>query len=73
MFRRFFAWMSKYERHLSALAMIAGFVADNIAFKRIDLIQTQLLFLVYTVTCLVAIPWLHYIESRAEVGYPRPR
>ncbi|MFM2330663.1 MAG: hypothetical protein RLZZ26_170, partial [Candidatus Parcubacteria bacterium] len=35
-------WAQKREKHLSALAMIAGFVTDNLFFTRVDLLQTQL-------------------------------
>jgi len=66
--------MSRYERHLSAFAMIAGFVADNIFFTRIDLVRTQILFALYTLACFVSIPLLHWIESRAtRKGTPLPR
>ncbi len=74
MVKRFFAWAHAYERHLSALAMIAGFVADNLVFTRIDLLQTQLLLAGYAIACAIAIPALHWIESRAtKRGTPLPR
>ncbi|MDP1689699.1 MAG: DUF2914 domain-containing protein [bacterium] len=60
-----FALIQKYERHLSALAMVAGFIADNLFFERVDLWQTQLLLASYTAACFIAIPLLHWIESRA--------
>ncbi len=69
-----FAWMKTYERHLSALAMIAGFVADNLLFERVDLWQTQLLLAAYTAACFIAIPLLHWIESSAtRLKAPLPR
>ncbi len=64
MFQPLLAWLEKYERHLSALAMVAGFVADNLLFKRVDLWQTQLLFAGYAVACFIAIPLLHWLEMR---------
>ncbi len=73
MYQKIFAWVQKYERHLSALAMIAGFVADNMFFTRIDLVQTQILFAVYALACFISIPLLHFIEARAARGCPRPR
>ncbi len=75
MFRAIFAWVNKYERHLSAAAMVGGFIADTLLFGRVDdLWNTQIVFLAYTATCLVSIPLLHYIETRAErLGAPRPR
>jgi len=66
--------MKKYERHLSALAMVAGFVIDNLFFVRVDLLQTQLWLAAYTVACFISIPLLHFIESRAtRRSAPLPR
>lgn len=55
--------------------MIAGFIADNLLFGRIDLWQTQAVFAAYTLTCFIAIPFLHWIEAqtmRREL-FPRLR
>lgn len=68
-----FAWAQKYERHLSALAMVAGFVADNLLFSRVDLAQTQLVFAAYAIACFVSIPLLEWLESRAGRGKSLPR
>ncbi|MFZ2167265.1 MAG: DUF2914 domain-containing protein [Minisyncoccia bacterium] len=68
MLKSLFAWMQTYERHLSALAMIAGFIVDNLFFDRIDLLQTQLVFAGYTAICFVTIPLLHWLESRDRRG-----
>mgnify|MGYP001573909662 CR=1 FL=1 len=73
MYQKLFAWIKKYERHLSALAMLAGFVVDSLFFERIDLWQTHLVFAVYTLACFIAIPLLHWIESRALYGESLPR
>ena len=73
MSRTFFVWMQKYERHLSALAMLAGFIIDNFFFGRVDLWQTQAWFASYTIICFITIPFLHAIEARAEQGIARPR
>ncbi|MFM2331159.1 MAG: hypothetical protein RLZZ26_666, partial [Candidatus Parcubacteria bacterium] len=59
-------WAQKREKHLSALAMIAGFVTDNLFFTRVDLLQTQLLLAGYAIACFVSIPVLHFIEIRRE-------
>ncbi len=71
MFRRFVAWVGRYERHLSAAAMFFGFVSDAFFFERVDLPGTQLLFAAYAFVCLVSITVLHRIESRALSGQPR--
>lgn len=74
MLQKIFAWIQRYEKHLSALAMVAGFIADNLLFWRIDLLQTQLVFAGYATACFIAIPLLHWIESRAiQRGSPLPR
>ena len=73
MFRRLFAWMSRYERSLSAAAMVAGFVADQIFFERVDLWQTQAVFASYVGICFFSITLLHAIEARADRGIARPR
>jgi hypothetical protein len=73
MLQKIFLWMQAHERHLSAFAMVAGFIADNLFFTRIDLWQTQALFVSYAVACFVAIPLLHWIEIRSERGQQTPR
>ncbi len=65
--------MQKYERHLSAFAMIAGFVVDSLFFGRIDLWQTQAVFATYALVCFISIPLLQAIEERAARGIDRPR
>lgn len=73
MFQKIFLWVHAYERHLSAFAMVAGFVADNLLFERVDLWQTQAVFASYTAICFISIPLLQWIESRASRGHLRPR
>ena len=72
MSQKFFAWAHKYERHLSALAMIAGFIADNLLFERVDIWQTQVWLASYALACFITIPWLHSIEARVSRGRSRP-
>jgi Protein of unknown function (DUF2914) len=66
MWQKLFLWMKKYERHLSALAMIGGFIVDNLFFTRVDLVRTQILLASYAVACFIAIPVLQFIETRRE-------
>ena len=73
MWVKIFRWIHRYERHVSAAAMVAGFVADNLLFGRVDLLQTQLVFLAYTAICFVSIPWTQWLENRVTYGHPRPR
>ena len=73
MLQTFFRWVHAHERHLSAFAMVAGFVADNLFFERIDLWQTQAVFASYAATCFIAIPLLQWFETRAARGLSVPR
>jgi hypothetical protein len=68
MWQKFFLWMKKYERHLSALAMLAGFIVDNLFFTRVDLGRTQVLLAAYTAACFISIPVLQAIEMRRASG-----
>jgi hypothetical protein len=69
-----FSWIQKNERHLSAGAVFAGFVVDNIFFTRVDVLETHAVFALYTVLCLFSILLLHAVESRAcRSGKPLPR
>lgn len=73
MFKSILTWVQSYERHLSALAMLAGFIADSLLFERVDLWQTQAVFAAYALACFISIPLSQWIESRASRGHPRPR
>ena len=73
MHQKLFACIQKYERHFSALAMLAGFVFDSFFFERIDLWQTQAVFAFYTAICFITIPLSHWIETRILRGSERPR
>jgi hypothetical protein len=72
MFQKTFLWVQKYERHLSAVAMVTGFIVDSLFFERVDLWQTQIVFAAYTAICFVTIPLLHWFETR-DVERPRWR
>ncbi|MBV9991717.1 MAG: DUF2914 domain-containing protein [Alphaproteobacteria bacterium] len=67
------AWIPRYERQLSAGGMIAGFVTDNMMFRRIDLPNTQVIFLVYLAVAAVSILILHIINAHSDPEAPRPR
>ena len=71
MLRKLFAWIRTYERHLSAAAMVAGAVVDQLFFERIDLWETQAVFASYALVCFVSIPLLHWCEAHER--HPRWR
>jgi hypothetical protein len=68
-----FGWISRHEGSLSALSMVGGFGFDNYAYRRIDLPNTQLLFLGYLFVSAVSILMLHGLAARAAAGKPMPR
>lgn len=58
--------LKTYERHLSALAMIGGFVFDSLSYGRLDHAVTQTLLLVYIAVAAVTILLLQYLETHEE-------
>jgi hypothetical protein len=63
------AWhgpLTRYERHLSAAAMAAGFVIDNYTFGRIDRPAANIIFTAYLALAAAAIALLHFLQSRAD-------
>ena len=58
--------LERYERHVSAIAMIAGFAFDNYYFGRIDHPVTQFVLFAYVSVAIGSILFLHYGESHAE-------
>lgn len=67
------AWIPRYERQLSAAGMIAGFITDNLMFRRIDLPNTQYIFIAYLTVAAISILILHVINAHGDPGAPRPR
>ncbi|MDO8623911.1 MAG: DUF2914 domain-containing protein [bacterium] len=68
-----FAWVEKHERHLSAAAMVGGFVFDNLFFNRIDEAITHTVFISYLLIAAFAISFAHYLEEHTVEGLRRPR
>jgi hypothetical protein len=66
--RTFLGWVKHNERTLSALGMVAGFVTDNLMFRRIDLPNTQVIFAAYLSLAAASIATLHFLERRAREG-----
>ncbi len=67
------AWIPRYERQLSAAGMLAGFVTDNFMFRRVDLPNTQAIFIVYLTVTAVSILILHSINAHSDPEAPKPR
>jgi hypothetical protein len=66
-------WVTRNEGMLSAVSMIGGFAFDNYSFRRIDLPNTQLLFMAYLLIAGLAIVMLHAFEARALAGKKMPK
>jgi len=58
--------VKRYERPLSAISMVAGFVFDNFYFDRVDHPATQIVLAVYLALAVVSIVLVHFVESDAE-------
>ncbi len=53
-----------YERYISPLSLVAGFLADNyILLRRVDLWQTNVLFFTYLVVAALGIVLINLIET----------
>lgn len=66
-------WVTRHERALSGVGMIGGFAFDSYSFRRIDLPNTQILFIAYLVVSAAAILLLHRMITRQEQGKPMPK
>jgi len=66
--RTVYGWVKHNERTLSAFGMVAGFVSDNLMFRRIDLPNTQAVFSAYLALAASSITVLHFLERRAREG-----
>lgn len=63
------AWLTpimRYERHISAAAMVAGFAIDNYTFGRIDRPATHIVFGAYLLLAAITIATMHAIQSAAD-------
>src|SRR5215471_7088088 len=63
------SWVSpilRYERHLSAFAMVAGFGVDSATFGRIDRPGAHLIFGSYLALAAVTIAAAHWLQTRVD-------
>jgi hypothetical protein len=63
------AWrggFSRYERHISAGAMLGGFAVDNFTFGRIDRPAANIIFCAYLLLAAASIALLHALQSRMD-------
>ena len=63
------AWLTplwRYERHISAAAMMAGFGIDSYTFGRIDRPMTHVIFCAYLAIAVFTIAIAHVFQSAAD-------
>ena len=65
-----FSTVKKYERPLSAVSMVAGFIFDNFYFDRVDHPATQIVLAVYLALAVVSIVLIHFVEVRRRAAGP---
>jgi hypothetical protein len=58
--------IKRYERPLSVVAVVAGFIFDNHFFDRVDHPATQIVLAIYLVVAVGSIMLVHYVEANRE-------
>jgi hypothetical protein len=56
----------RYERHISAAAMVLGFGVDNFAFGRIDHPGPHIVFVAYLAVAVISIAIAHALQARKD-------
>jgi hypothetical protein len=64
--RRFKEPLHRYERHLSAAAMVVGYAVDNFTFGRIDHPGAHLVFSAYLAVAVLSIAVAHWLQGRKD-------
>jgi Protein of unknown function (DUF2914) len=64
--RAFAAPFRRYERHLSAAAMLLGFGVDNYAFGRVDHPGPHIVFVAYLFVAAVSIAVAHALQAKKD-------
>jgi hypothetical protein len=60
---RFQAWFERYERRISALAIISAFVIDSVTLERIDALLTQAFLAAYVIIVATGIIMINLREN----------
>jgi len=64
--RRWKEPIHRYERHLSAAAMVVGYAVDNFTFGRVDHPGAHLVFSAYLTVAVVSIAVAHWLQGRKD-------
>lgn len=72
-FHTVIAFAQRYERHLSAIFLVVGYLFDSFTFGRIDHATTHVVFLAYLIMAGTAIAIAHRLDSRGPENPPSQR
>src|SRR5437660_7537642 len=64
--RRWKEPIRRYERHLSAAAMVVGYAVDNFTFGRIDHPGAHIVFSAYLAVAVLSIGLAHWLQGRKD-------
>jgi len=64
--RRWKEPIRRYERHLSAAAMVIGYAVDNFTFGRVDHPGAHLVFSAYLAVAVLSIALAHWLQGRKD-------
>ena len=63
-FRRIITWYEKYERLVSSVSLVGGFIFDAFFLKRVDLFIENFWIVVHLLMAAVGIVALNIVEKR---------
>jgi len=63
LFTKIEKFYEKYERHISSVALVGGFIFDSLTLRRIDMLFDNLTFIVYLVISGGGIALLNYFQE----------
>lgn len=64
--RRWWEPFRRYERHISAAAMVVGYAVDNVTFGRVDHPGAHLVFSAYLAIAAISIALGHWLQGRKD-------
>src|SRR5438128_1640907 len=67
-FLRFKNFFSRYERHISSVALVGGFVVDSLTLRRIDFLLENLVLISYLIIAGIGIIFLNKFENKKQAS-----
>lgn len=64
--QRWWGPFRRYERHISAAAMVIGYAVDNVTFGRVDHPGAHLVFSAYLAVAAISIALAHWLQGRKD-------